>query len=127
MMRNEEPELADHGGKRESAPDRQGDDVSLTQFGNNATYLTRRLKRDAPEIASALAAGEYPSARFRLDCMRKAGALLRETVRPRGAGNRLLPDDIEKKQSSRWQKVAQIEDELSHRQARCCVVYAEVR
>lgn len=30
---------------------------------NNASYLVRRLKRDHPEIAEALARGEYPSAR----------------------------------------------------------------
>jgi hypothetical protein len=30
--------------------------------GNTAAYLVRRLKRDAPEMAQALARGEYPSA-----------------------------------------------------------------
>lgn len=31
--------------------------------GASAEYLVRRLKRDHPEIAEALARGEYPSAR----------------------------------------------------------------
>ena len=33
------------------------------QGGNSSSYLVRRLKRDAPEIAEGLANGEYPSAR----------------------------------------------------------------
>jgi hypothetical protein len=31
--------------------------------GNSAAYLVARLKRDAPEIAERLAAGEFRSAR----------------------------------------------------------------
>jgi hypothetical protein len=42
----------------------QPDDISLKkQYGTQAEYLVRRLKRDAPEIAEKLARGEYPSAR----------------------------------------------------------------
>jgi hypothetical protein len=37
--------------------------VSQPHGSNSAAYLVRRLKRDAPEIAEALARGEYPSAR----------------------------------------------------------------
>jgi hypothetical protein len=49
--------------------------------------------------------------------MRKAGALLRETVRRgggdgRGANSQLVTLGIERMQSSRWQKVAQLEDDL---------------
>lgn len=33
------------------------------KYGTDQTYLVRRLKRDAPEIAAALANGEYRSAR----------------------------------------------------------------
>lgn len=53
--------LAEHGeiGHGRS----RGDIVTSTARGNEATYLVRRLKRDAPEIAEALARGEYPSAR----------------------------------------------------------------
>lgn len=36
---------------------------TVSEFGNKAEYLIRRLKRDAPEIAKALARGEYKSAR----------------------------------------------------------------
>jgi hypothetical protein len=41
---------------------RNGDNVTIPK-GNSASYLVRRLKRDAPQIAEALAKGEYPSAR----------------------------------------------------------------
>lgn len=34
-----------------------------TEGGNSASYIVRRLKRDAPQVAEALARGEYPSAR----------------------------------------------------------------
>jgi hypothetical protein len=43
--------IGGHGGKRE-----QVDNVNLTKGGNRAAYLAARLKRDAPEIAEALAA-----------------------------------------------------------------------
>lgn len=39
------------------------DNVKSSQGGNDASYLVRRLKRDHPSIAEALARGEYPSAR----------------------------------------------------------------
>jgi len=39
------------------------DNVRKVLEGNSASYLVRRLKRDAPEIAAALGRGEYPSAR----------------------------------------------------------------
>jgi hypothetical protein len=42
--------------------------------GRGATYLVRRLKRDAPEIADALGRGEYPSAR----AAAKAAGIIRE-------------------------------------------------
>jgi hypothetical protein len=41
----------------------RGDNVTSNERGNQAAYLVRRLKRDAPAIAEALARGEYPSAR----------------------------------------------------------------
>ena len=53
--------IAEHGGLRETED--QADNVRLPTYGNHATYLTRRLARDAPEIAAKLAAGEYSSVR----------------------------------------------------------------
>lgn len=52
--------LTTHGGDRkaESTLPR-----NVAQLGNSAEYIVRRLKRDAPHIAEALARGEYPSAR----------------------------------------------------------------
>ncbi len=57
------PPLAHAGGDRRSARVRtdQGSDDILK--GRGAAYLVRRLKRDAPAIAKALARGEYKSAR----------------------------------------------------------------
>jgi hypothetical protein len=46
------------GGRGKKAPDNV-----RSFYGNDASYLIRRLKRKAPEIAAALARGEYPSAR----------------------------------------------------------------
>ncbi len=49
------PELPGHGG------DRQDDNVSLPaqpQYGNDADYTLRRLKRDAPELAQRVLSGE---------------------------------------------------------------------
>ena len=36
---------------------------AVSQWGNSEEYLVRRLKRDAPDLAAALAQGEFPSAR----------------------------------------------------------------
>ena len=42
----------------------RGNNVTANyQRGNNASYRVRRLKRDRPDIAEALARGEYKSAR----------------------------------------------------------------
>ena len=49
--------------------------------GNGLIYLIRRLKRDAPEYAEALARGEYPSAR--------AAALAAGILKPRKARRRM--------------------------------------
>lgn len=49
-----------HGGERKA---KQVDDINLIKGGTSVSYLVRRLKRDYPEIAEALARGEYPSAR----------------------------------------------------------------
>lgn len=43
--------------------DEMGQSLQGKDYGNGASYIVRRLKRDAPEIAQALARGEYPSAR----------------------------------------------------------------
>jgi hypothetical protein len=40
-----------------------GYDSNVVHRGNSEEYLVRRLKRDAPELAGALAQGEFPSAR----------------------------------------------------------------
>lgn len=36
---------------------------NVVHRGNSEEYVVRRLKRDAPELAAALARGEFPSAR----------------------------------------------------------------
>jgi hypothetical protein len=38
-------------------------DKAGSQWGTSEEYVVRRLKRDAPELAAALARGEFPSAR----------------------------------------------------------------
>ena len=38
-------------------------DKAVSQWGTSGKYIARRLKRDAPELAEALARGEFPSAR----------------------------------------------------------------
>jgi hypothetical protein len=53
------PKLAQHGGKRNE----QADNISLPIHGTSAAYLIAKLKRDAPEYAERLAAGEFRSAR----------------------------------------------------------------
>lgn len=69
--------LTDHGGAREGAGRKPADlqpsgqneenqvaNGKLKSDGTNAaSYLVRRLKRDAPKVAEALAQGKYPSAR----------------------------------------------------------------
>ena len=54
--------------------------------GNTAAYLVARLKRDAPEFAARLAAGEFPSAR---SCALAAGIIKEPT--PKQQVKRLLP------------------------------------
>jgi hypothetical protein len=50
--------LGDHGGRRE-----QVDNVKLTEGGNSADYLARRIARDRPDILARMKAGAFPSAR----------------------------------------------------------------
>lgn len=66
------PPLATHaeagakGGRGNKASDNvtsfRGDN-STSARGHSASYIVARLKRDHPEIAEALARGEFPSAR----------------------------------------------------------------
>lgn len=51
--------LANPSGKKKDL----GYHSNVGQRGNNEEYVVRRLKRDAPELAEALARGEFPSAR----------------------------------------------------------------
>lgn len=54
--------LGTDGGNR--IKDKEGSELQCNSGqGNSSNYLVRRLKRDAPEVAEALARGEYPSAR----------------------------------------------------------------
>lgn len=57
------PALAVHGGDRKSEEVNQGNNVTLKTRGNDNTYLAARIKRDAPEIAARVAAGEFKSIR----------------------------------------------------------------
>jgi hypothetical protein len=59
---------------RPSGDARKNDDVTSSERGNSASYLVRKLKRARPEIADALARGEYPSAR----AAAKAAGLVKE-------------------------------------------------
>ena len=43
--------------------DQPDHDKAGPQWGTSEEYVVRRLKRDTPELAAALARGEYPSAR----------------------------------------------------------------
>jgi hypothetical protein len=60
---------ADDDVKPLSAPGQNGngrssvDNIKPTSGGTSTEYLVRRLKRDHPKIAKALARGEYASAR----------------------------------------------------------------
>ena len=58
----EAPVLAGHGGDRKSEEGNQGRDSTLKGRRDNE-YLTSRLKRDAPEIATRLERGEFKSVR----------------------------------------------------------------
>jgi hypothetical protein len=46
--------------KRNNEPDKVR---FVRHYGNDASYLLRRLKRDCPEVLGALLRGEYPSVR----------------------------------------------------------------
>jgi len=62
-------------------------------------------------------------ARFRIDCMRKAGQLLRGAVRRGGSGGskaQLEPLGVERLESQRWQRLARIaEQQIEQFQAEC--------
>jgi hypothetical protein len=51
--------LANPSGKKKD----QAYDCKVGSWGNSEEYVVRRLKRDAPHLAEALAKGEFPSAR----------------------------------------------------------------
>lgn len=55
--------LAQHGGPRTVARKEQGNNVTLPVRGNTAAYRVAKLKRDRPDIAARLAAGEFGSVR----------------------------------------------------------------
>jgi hypothetical protein len=58
------PPLNPHGINQHSKPqERIGYDSNVSSRGNSEEYVVRRLKRDAPELATALARGDFPSAR----------------------------------------------------------------
>ena len=58
------PPLNPVGINQHSGPqERIGYDGNVSSRGNREEYVVRRLKRDAPELAKALARGEFPSAR----------------------------------------------------------------
>ncbi|TMA61104.1 MAG: helix-turn-helix transcriptional regulator [Deltaproteobacteria bacterium] len=65
--------LPKHGGDRVSEA-YQGNDRYLGKRGNSSRYHIARLKRDHPDIAEALARGEYPS----VHAAAKAAGLVRE-------------------------------------------------
>lgn len=50
-----------HGGQKRG--EKGCDNITSLERGTSTSYLVRRLKRDHPEIAEALARGEYKSAR----------------------------------------------------------------
>jgi hypothetical protein len=54
------PPLMKRGVPRAGKQQAYGD--AKVSYGTSAVYVVRRLKRDAPEIAEALARGEFPSA-----------------------------------------------------------------
>lgn len=62
LLREQIPALAKQGGTGANQHASKGSDATSAK-DRGATYLARRLKRDAPEIAAALARGEYRSAR----------------------------------------------------------------
>jgi hypothetical protein len=56
LLREAIPAEKPHGGKREKAT--QVDNVNLPKGGNSEAYLLRRLKRDYPDLAAKVVAGE---------------------------------------------------------------------
>ena len=82
--------LAKHGTNQHS---RGLDDVkSSTGSGNASSYLIARLKRDAPEIADRLIAGEFPSVR----AAARAAGMKVDTPAPvlaHRAWKRMTPDE----------------------------------
>lgn len=50
--------IGGHGGKRE-----QGDEITLSDRGTAATYLTARIARDRPDILDRMRRGEFRSVR----------------------------------------------------------------
>ena len=56
----EAPVLAEHGAIGNGRKDESRvDNVSSNKSGNNAAYLTSRLKRDAPAIAARIFSPDY--------------------------------------------------------------------
>ena len=55
-----------HGGDRRSEKVDQGDHITLKDRGTAAGYLAARIKRDHPDIAARVEAGEFKSMRARI-------------------------------------------------------------
>jgi hypothetical protein len=61
------PPLAEHGNQQGELNSRNRvDNVKSVGSGNSASYLIRRLKRDAPDIAEALGRGQSTKRRSRM-------------------------------------------------------------
>jgi hypothetical protein len=107
------PALATHaeagakGGRGKKAPD----NVSI--FGNSATYLVRRLKRDHPEIAEALARGEFKSAR----AAGRAAGIVKAPPSPLAAAQKayLALIEADKRSFREWIAVIQARNEAEVR------------
>lgn len=53
--------IGDHGGDRKSDQDSKIENGNLISGGNNSAYRVSRLKRDRPELAERIMAGEFKS------------------------------------------------------------------
>jgi hypothetical protein len=99
LVRQQVPAVGGHGGKRDAG---QGVENTLQRGSTNSTYLTARLKRDAPEIAERLAAGEFRSVRA---AAIEAGIVKVPSVEDR---IRKLWAKLDRKTQSRlWQELAE--------------------
>lgn len=87
--------LAEHGGDRKSEGEKSTLQSNLDGQGNRASYLTRRIARDRPDVLERMKAGEFKSVRA---AAKEAGIVKERTPLEKAKAAFLMLGDDERRE-----------------------------